>query len=115
MNELTMWISESGISTSARSAARAFWYIEIKTVEDLINYLVSDKDISKRPKGIGEDNYKILVEYARKFSAEENQMFISLTCSNGVGICGKLTKQDYAEFTGVVDALQLWFETHKLK
>lgn len=116
MNELMDWIaSVPGFTINPRSAARAFLTIKIESVKDLVSYLGHDKDFSHRPKGIGAENYKLLVEHAAKCLEEEGRTYVGLTCTNGVSFQGEITKQDYAEFIGVVEALQVWFECHKLK
>lgn len=115
MNELVNWISKvPGLSVKPRTAARAFWVIDIKTEKDLVAYLAGDRDYyANRPKGIGEENYKLLVDYAVDYVAKNTATFVGLTCSNGVSFTGYITKQDYAEFIGVIEALQIWFDTRK--
>ena len=116
MSELINWISKvSGLTVNVRSAARAFYNIKITTENELIEYLASDTEYKKRPRGLGEENYKKLVDCAIDYAKRQELTFVGLTCSNGVSFSGQITKQDYAEFTGVVEALQIWFSTHEVK
>lgn len=115
MKEMCKWIaSVEGLSVSSTVAARAFARAGIETVDTLVNYLISDKELSRRPKGIGEENYKLLRMYAEKYFEENEPVFVGLTCTNGVSFAGSITKQNYAEFCGVIEALQIWFESHKI-
>lgn len=114
MNELITWIEGAKLTVNARSAARAFWNCGIKTLEDVIKYLIDDKECVNRPKGLGEENYKALVKYANEFAVNNEPTFVGITCSNGVSFSGQVTKQDYAELTGLVEALSIWFEAHKI-
>lgn len=116
MNELINWISKvSGLTVNATSAARAFYNINITTEKDLIEYLSSDTEYKKRPKGLGEGNYKKLVNCAIDYAKKQELVFVGLACSYGVSFWGWISKQDYAEFTSVIEALRIWFSTHEVK
>ena len=116
MNELIDFITTvDGLTMNVRSAARAFWNIDVTTVNGLISYLAGDIDYYHRPKGIGEENYKLLVDFAKRFSDEHQPTFVGLTCTTGISFTGMLTKQDYAEFSGVIEALQIWLKTHEVR